>query len=497
MSYLDLFKEEKTSGVENLEFRRQNSLFKALHEKTFYALPFGLPRYGMDITVIDRLYNTPQIHAVGTKIKDMFSSQVEEIIGGKRKNRIDLQAILDDPNSSNTSWQDEKAAFCVDWLKNNNGVMQKIFTRNGEFTEIRSISSSSIFVNYNKYGMLADRRDIISSEYYQQMIREATKSSKPSQIYGGFMQNQPAYFQYMYYIVPFGWRELIFNKLNQDNRDIYGKGRVEILYQMIQILLYGSDREVDRYLRNDMPVHGVMALKGGNEKTVKQFRAKNREVMTYWDDVNDVQKHNHWNIPIVATAERGGVEFVTPRINDKEMQAIEKLKHYEEIVWMVMGMNANAMGRTDAVNKATSESQEDIIMEQMIMPLLNRFANLLTQELCLREFNDPDMKIRYNFLNVENENKKMELYQKYVNVLKYSVDELREIENLDPLGGKYGEPPEDPKPPVFGKNQEEEEGEEEFYAAKSINLNEILGDIVKDDSEEKLTEIYNKAHNKK
>lgn len=481
-SYLNLFKrkERKTtngSQVENVEYRGKNLLFKALQQEAFYPMPFGLSRHGMDIADIDRLANVPQIHAALSRIGELFSSQEEVITGGSNANRMDLQDLFDDPNSSNTSWADEKFAFCMDWYKNNNGVMQKIFTRGGEFEEIRSISSSSMYVNYDQYGMLSNRQEIISAETYNEIVRAG------SNVFTEYMRSMPAFFQYLYYIVPFGSREIIFSKLNHCNRDVYGKGRVEILYEIIQVLLYGTRREVDRYLRNDMPYHGIMALKGGNEKTIKQFRERNRESMTYWDSDNDVRQHNYFSIPIVATGEKGGIDFVTPHINDREMQAIEKYEHIEEIAWMVFGLNANNMGRTDDVNRATAESQEEIIMRDMIVPLLKKFSYLLTQELCIREFGDKKMKITYPFLDIGKETRKMDLYQKYIRVLKYPVDEVREMENIEPLGGKFALPSEDQNPFNQGNNVGNggsgngNQGND-FYAAKSIDLSNILNKII-------------------
>ena len=77
----------------------------------------------------------------------------------------------------------------------------------------------------------------------------------------------------------------------------------------------------------------------------------------------------------------------------------------------------------------------------------------------------------------------MDLYQKYISVLKYPVDDVREMENLEPLGGKFALPSEDQNP--FNQGNQGNQGNNgggnqgnDFYAAKSIDLSNILNKII-------------------
>lgn len=476
-SYISNFtlKTGETTQVEMLDFERKTSLYKAVHKDTFYLFPFGVPRTGMNIDDIDHLSEVPVVNAAMRKICDLFASAEEEITGGSDENQNRLNALFDNPNMGGTSWEDEKYAWCYDVLKFNNGVIQKIFNKKLEFVEMRSIDSSSILINFDRYGMLGSREDLIPTDLWAEAVKGGEKA------YYGFMKNQPAYFQYYYGIpIPFGRRELMFTWRYRDNRSVYGESPIEILYNILQIIRYGTKYHLDYYVRDAMPRHGYLAIKGATEKVVKQLRELSNNELTYYDQVEDMRLKEHFKIPMIGVGEKGGFDFVTPRVSNKDMEVLASLEHFEELVWICLGVNANEMGRTDAVNKATGMVQEDIVMKSCVIPLHRRFAYAFNRGVCLTEFNDPELKISYPYVDLEHELKKQEVYEKKLSNKLTSVNLILESEGEEPWSdGKYDLPTESSFGGFGFQNQGEDREEfDEVYEGKSVELSDALTKII-------------------
>jgi len=397
---------------------------KAIHRETWMRMyPFGVPRTGMDIEDIDRLADTPVVSAVINRIIDLFASSEEEI-ESESGNKTDRQAIADlfeNPNSGPYSWEDEKRMWCRDILKYNMGVLQKMYRRNGEFAEIRSIDASAILINFDYYAMLSDRAwDVIPLE----MVTNAISSGKNT--YMAFMKNAPAYFQWQYGIpIPFGRRELMVSWRYPDNRSVYGKSPIEILNQIIYILIYGTEHHLEFYLRNELPYHGVLCLEGMMEDELRAFKERLRDKTTFLDAYSD-RRHNFFSIPMVGY--KG--EFITPRISHKEMEILESFEHFEDLVWMVFGLNKVAMGKAESTTYSNALTVKRNIYEHCVEPLHKKFANALNWGVCMTEF-DSDVRISYPMSDVQGEIMKYQLYRLRLQTELASVNGIRGEEGME------------------------------------------------------------------
>lgn len=398
---------------------------KAIHRETWMRMyPFGVPRVGMmDVEDIDRLANTHIVSAVINRICDIFASAEEEVTS-KSGNETEEQRVLDlfeNPNSGPWSWEDEKRMWCKDLLKFNTGVMQKMYRKNGEFAEIRSIDASAILINFDYYAMLSDRAyDYIPLE----MVTNAISAGKNT--YMAFMKNAPAYFQWQYGIpIPFGRKELMISWRYPDNRYVYGKSAIEILDQVIYILIYGTEHHLDFYLRNELPYHGILTFDGATQPELQRFKTLLREKTTYLDHYGD-RKHNFYEIPAIGY--KG--EFITPRISHKDMEVLESFEHFEDIIWMVFGLNKVAMGKAESTTYSNALTMDRAIYKYCVEPLTRKFARAFNWGVCMTEFNS-DVRISYPMSDIQGEIMKHQLYRLRLQNKMASVNEIREEEGME------------------------------------------------------------------
>jgi len=383
--------------------RKDVDIFKAYIPNFLYKPPFGMPRK-VNTLQLKKLAKNPYIFSIiktlcdeatttkwDIKVKDEY--QDDGIDYSEDIKRI--KKFFRHPNGNNESIEHILRQVITDLLETDSGVIVKVFNEVGELKQIFSRDGSLFLKNPDIYGYLGNRADFVmplpDGFTGVSMDLGGTPTESQQQImkqYSLLYKEQAAYFQYGWTAgsmpIPFGKREVIYMMQMPRGDSIYGTSPVEILYDIILNLIYGSQYNLDFYTNNNMP-DGVISLMGAQREHIAQFRENMENQFKYIDDFGNKRK-KFYKMPITST----DVKFTPFSITSKDMEVLGQQKWFTKILWMSFGVNADEMGFTEDSNKSTGESQIKNSKRKAIKPLLNVIEYNFNSQLLPEFFNNAD-----------------------------------------------------------------------------------------------------------
>jgi len=431
---IDVRDKMQDPNVENAQIENAG-IIKRFIPYYIYKPPFGYPRRDIDLLNCRRLAKTPFVFSVIKTLLDEICSAKWDIVPNEDieeeqvKDKIkNVKDFFNNPNGNDESFRHVLRAVCRDVFELDAGVIEKVYNLKGEITQLFPVDGSTILKNPDEHGYMGNREDYIPVSEYPTMDSQ----EQVRHYYTQYYKERAAYFQYNWtggiWPVPFGKREIIYIKANDQSDSIYGTSPVQVLYNVVLILLYASQTNLDMYANNNLPT-GILSMEDANKSQMEATRNYFNTLTTE----RDVYGHNRkkfFNIPISPKE----VKYVDFKISAKDMQMIEQQKWYQDVVYKAFGVTPSEMGESVG-GRAEGNEQSRIFKRKALAPIFKlleyHFNTQLVWEL------DPQKQVCFKFddYDVESEFRKAELNEKLLNTT-WSVNEIRVKDNMKPLDGE-------------------------------------------------------------
>lgn len=431
--------EESNVAVASIQ---NNGYIKRFVPYYIYKPPFGFPRRDIDLLNCRRLAKTPFVFSVIKTLLDEISASKWDIVAneGFKEDEVEdkVKKIKDffyNPNGNNQSFRAILRGVCRDIFELDAGVIEKVYNRRGELTQLYTVDGSTILLNPDEHGYLGNRIDYVPIIDFNtlQQNQEAI-----AHYYTNYLKEQAGYFQYNWtggiWPVPFGKKELIYIMANDNTDSIYGTSPIQVLYNILLILLYGSQVNLDMYANNNIPT-GMLVMLDANKDQIDATR-QHFQTHTQQQDMygNNVKKF--FNVPISPKE----INYVDFSFKAKDMQMLEQQKWYQQLVWSVFGVTPDEMGATSDSNRSTANEQSRIFKRKALAPIFKlleyHFNTQLVWEL------DPTKSVQFKFddYDIESEFRKAELNEKLLNTT-WTLNEIRKKDNMEKLEGEEYDKP--------------------------------------------------------
>lgn len=326
---------------------KDHPFFKATIPEFLYKPPFGYP-LNKNVVEIRRMGRTPYVCGIVETTTSQIGGLPWKITG--RKGKELPEAIVEkteeffyNPNSNDDSLSDILHMYVTDLLELNIGVIEKAYSRRGEFKEIFPRDAGTFTKNPDIHGILPQE-----NSYYQ---------------YGWHTGVQP---------IPFDRHEIVYTLARPRTNTIYGLGAIEVLGDVLQLLTYGIDSNLEYFSDNNVP-KGVMKMINANQKDIDAFTIMWNENMRKRDSAGKWRRAYH-KMPIMNTD--GAFERIG--FNNIELEMIEQQKWFTKLVLGCFNMTPTEMGFIEDVNRASAVVDSAIFKRKNIKPLLTRIEYSFT-----------------------------------------------------------------------------------------------------------------------
>jgi SPP1 gp7 family putative phage head morphogenesis protein len=418
----------------------EQPIFKAFIPWFMYKPPYGFPRENNPLQ-LRQFAKNPYIFAVKKTIADQVSGTnydiklreeyIEEGATEDKEAKKQIINFFDNPNGNDESFEFLLRSWVNDVIDIGNFVGVKVFDKGGRFCQLYARDAGTFLKNPDIYGYMGDRADFVppATQYLltdgmDQARDQLSKIKSPEDLakvnqsvrntaYDAEYKESAAYFQYGWTAgarpVPFGKREILWGGLTPRTNSIYEQAPIEILYNQILTLVYGSEYNLDFYLNNNLP-NGLLTIKGATQDQASLYRQQMENTFMNQDDYGNFKK-KHFKIPIT------GYEaiFTQMQMSSKEMEVIEQQKWFAKLVWSVFGVTAEEMGFTEDSNKAVSENQASTSKRKSIKPFLKMFEYAINTQL-MPEFGHPEFEFKFDDYDLAEDKAKHDLWQMQINM---------------------------------------------------------------------------------
>lgn len=418
---------------------RADDIFKAFIPWYLYKPPYGFPRE-VNPLQLRQLANNPYIFSVIKAIQDEVASvpweiklREEYIQDGTEPDETARKQIVNffnNPNGNYESFESITRSWVRDICVLDSGVGVKVFDKKGDFSQLFARDGGTFLLNPDIYGYIGDRDDFVipptqfvltnglqglgtsqeqsngygTDKENLDYLHDKFKSAEYDQMY----QNQAAYFQYGWTAgarpVPFGKREIMFIKMNPRTDSIYGKSPLEVLYDQILTLIYGSEYNLDFYLNNNIP-NGFLTFKGASQPQADAYRVRLENQFMENDEFGNFKK-KHFKVPITSYE----TQWTPMQMSSKEMEVIAQQQWFTKLVWACFGMTAAEMGFTEDSNQATDVNQSDVSKRRAIKPFLSILKYAINNQL-MPEFGHPEFEFNFVDYDINEDIKKHALWE--------------------------------------------------------------------------------------
>jgi len=400
-----------------------------------YKPPFGFPRTDIDIVNVRKIAQSPVFFSVeNTLLNELCALEwdivpCEGIEEEKVKSKIkSTKDFFKNPNDNDESFRQILRAIGRDIIELDAGTINKVYTAGGKFSQIFTIDGATILKNPDEHGYMGNRADYVSLNLDQKSNQEDIKW-----YYENYYNKEAAYFQYNWtggiWPIPFGRKEIIYFDNNSRSDSIYGRSPAQIVYDILLILLYAQNVNLDAYIKNNLPT-GIVQIINGNKEQINSTRDYFNHLINEKDNFGN-NRHLSFNFPITNTE----VKYTPFTFSAKDMQMIEQQKWFQQLVWAVLGVTPDEMGQTDNSNRSTANEQSRIFKRKALKPLLNMIEYKLNTRLVWEDL-DPEMEVEFKFNNydIEEDYRKHELIEK--KLVYKTINEIRTEEGLKELDGE-------------------------------------------------------------
>ena len=248
-----------------------------------------------------------------------------------------------------------------------------------------------------------------------------------------------AYYQYGWLTgarpIPFDRREIVYAIANPRADSIYGTSKVEILLDIIQLLTYGVESNLEYFSDNNIP-KGAFVIEGASDDDIISFGKMWQEALRKKDPSGKWRKYFH-KMPVMN--KKG--EFVRVAFSNLELELIEQQKWFTKIVWAVFGITSSELGFTEDSTKATEIVQSNVFKRKAIAPLVSlieyQFNTNIINDLPWIRGTQYEGKVKFEFdkFDLQEELAKRELFEKDIKNGIRSRNEIREELNLEKKDG--------------------------------------------------------------
>jgi len=396
-----------------------------------YRPPFGYPRRDIDLVNVRKLAKTPFVFSVIKTVLDELCALEWDIVATEgndeeslKEKKKEIKAFFYNPNDNNESFRELLRGLGRDILELDAGVLEKVYNRGGELTQLFTVDGATILKNPDEHGYMGNRVD-----YVPVITDEGLTQDQIKWYYSSVLKEQAAYFQYNWtggiWPVPFGKKELIYISSNTQSDSIYGSSPIMILYNVILTLMYATQVNLDSYVGNNLPT-GMLSIINANKEQIKSTREYFNQLIMQTDEFGNNRK-KFFNIPITST----DAKYTPFTINAKEMQMLEQQKWYQQLVYKVYGVTPDEMGETSDSNRSTANEQSRIFKRKALKPLLNLIEYNFNTRVMWELDPSKSLEFKFNSYDIEEEFRKAELNEKLLST--WSVNEIRKKDNQEPL----------------------------------------------------------------
>jgi len=446
--FKDLFIREKETKtvipVGSITEASRSELNKALETRFFFKPPFGYPR-NVDLLEIRRLAATPYVEMCLSAIIDGISAipwgivpknETKSISPEMEKNIEHIKTFFENPNTNKESFGYILRKVVRDILEIDSGVIVKQFNLKEELVGIVAKDGATFAKNPDVFGMFTDREDIILDT---QIVGDNKQDENMGQgmIKSANAREQAAYFQFGWVAgirpIPFGKREVVWFERNPRTDIFYGRSPIEILANVIQMLIYAIEHNLQYYNDNNMP-KGVLGLEDSEAETVKAFEEMWNESLREVDLAGNWKRRFH-HVPIINKKPT----FTRIQFSNAELELLEQQRWFSKMVWACFGVTPTELGYTeDAKGMANQIVQSQIFRKRAINPILKLIEYNINKEI-ISEFGYEGIKFKFLIFDIEEEMKKINLYEKQIDSGIRTVNEIRKSEGLDEV--EWGDKP--------------------------------------------------------
>lgn len=448
---------------------------KALETRFFFKPPFGFPR-NVDLLEIRRLAATPYVEMCLSTIIDSISAipwgiipknETEQISEQKKKEIEHVKAFFDNPNTNKESFEHMLRKVVRDILEIDSGVIVKQFNLKEELVGIVAKDGATFAKNPDVFGMFTDRDDIILDT---QIVGDNKQDGNmdPGMIRSVDARERAAYFQFGWAAgirpIPFGKKEVVWFERNPRTDIFYGRSPIEILAEVIQMMIYSIEHNLQYYNDNNMP-KGVLGLEESDAETVKAFEELWNESLREQDLAGKWKRRFH-HVPIINKKPT----FTRIQFSNAELELLEQQRWFSRMVWACFGVTPTELGYTeDAKGMANQIVQSQIFRKRAINPILRLIEYNVNKEI-ISEFEYEGIKFKFLTFDIEEEMKKIDLYEKQIDSGVRTVNEIRKSEGLDAV--EWGD-----KPPIeFRPNSGATFNMNELVQRESNKINQGAGE---------------------
>ena len=447
-------------GIEtksNSQILMTNQEVESLHtkdpiRKTFfpnylYKPPFGYPR-NVNVVFLRELAKNPYVFSVIKAITDQAAEAEWEIVckeGVEVSDQIQKDINFNkewfaNPNSDNESFSQLLRKIIPDILVLDSGCFVKVYNKKGDLVELRAIDGGAILKNPDRHGSLSSRTDVILDDAYFGMgagkgydVQKQVYKKALEQYNNYGYTEQAAYFQFTYGInysipIPYGKKEIIYMMENPASETVYSRSAaLESAVDITLNLIYSSKASLDLFLNANIPTGIIQLAEASNEDTQAfQDMFYNKQYSGY--DEYGFQRKINGKMPVVGNP---NVNFIPLSFKSNESEILQVQQWFTKVLWSCFGVTADEMGFTETSNKAVSEQQTKANARKAVQPRLDLVSAYINDQIMPELRSGNLLEFRFKKHDIEEENKKWEMYERKINMGVLSPKQVAEIEGID------------------------------------------------------------------
>lgn len=341
----------------------------------------GIPRFD-DLLTVRILEDTPQVSLPLNTVKEQIvntSWNVSPTVENPSQEHEDaveeIEYWLDGHfNRNKQKLSHFMRRYVHDLLTIDTGVVEKVPTSTAVFDDgshalksiynVDGLTMSKELDDYGRQPLPPDtaywkfghnvsfaRLDPEQVETYKELIQEY---SPGVMYYRGLKDKSP---------IPFSRDEILWTELNPrpPNKSAYGFGIVQQIKRWIEILLNQDISNITHFNQDEIP-KGILNIQANNRNQLERTRDYIR------DELKGKTDHN---MLILGGGDEN--QWIPTQESLKELQYLESQRWYNQLVWMMFGLNESQIG-FDVGSRATAEEFRRQVFLQTTEPMLDTIA---------------------------------------------------------------------------------------------------------------------------
>jgi len=221
--------------------------------------------------------------------------------------------------------------------------------------------------------------------------------------------------------------------MNPRADSIYGRSAVESLMDVIQLLIYGVDSNLDYFRDSNIP-KGVFEMINANQTDVNAFKEAFQQNMMKKDPAGNWRRYWH-KMPIIST--EGKFERIA--FSNVELELLQQQQWFTKIVWACFNVTASELGFTEDSNRSTEVVQSSVYKRKLIRPLVEHleyhFNTEIINDLPWMKGYEDKVKFVFDRYDIEEELGRRKVHWEDIKTGLKTVNEIREELSLDPKEG--------------------------------------------------------------